>query len=109
MLPLHHLSVRKRIHRNLEQYPHPKRYIRVFDVLVYGASIFVPIMTLPQVYDVYIKQNTQGISVISWSAYAISNAVWIAYGVIHKERPIIFVNIAMFILNTLVALGALLM
>ncbi len=106
MLGFHHLNIRKRVYQKHEQYPHPDRFKNFIDKLVYLASILIPIMTLPQVYQVIIRHNAAGISEISWLAYTASNAVWLIYGVIHKEKPIVLVNSVMFALNLLIALGA---
>ncbi len=106
MLSLHHLHLRKRAHKQLEPYPHPDKQKRIADRLVYLAGVLTPIMTLPQVYEVLIRQNSAGISVASWSFYAIGSAIWLWYGILHKEKALIILNASMLILNGLVALGA---
>ncbi len=61
------------------------------DTWVYFAVIFGPIMTVPQLYDIWILKQT-GISVISWAAYLITACVWLAYGLKHRDKPIIAVQ-----------------
>lgn len=106
MLTLRHLHLRKRGHPELEPYPHPDRQKRIADKMVYLASILTPVMTLPQVYNVWINGNVKGISVIAWGFYAIASAIWLWYGILHKEKPLIVLNAFMFVLNSLVAIGA---
>jgi len=59
----HHQHVRKRIHQNLEKYPHPDPKKRFFDKLVYVAGIATPILTLPQLFEVWINKNAVGVSI----------------------------------------------
>ena len=77
---IHHNQKQKRVTK-----PHP-----VLDRLIYVAAIASPIMTLPQLWKIWIEQNASGISVITWSTYLIVSFVWLYYGVVHKERVIIF-------------------
>lgn len=67
--PMHHLQQRKRVFLNLEQYPHPEQAKRWMDKLIVAASLFGPIMTIPQLAKIYIEKNAAGVSVVSWAAY----------------------------------------
>ena len=107
MFTLHHLHLRKRA-ASFEPYPHPEKKKRIADRMVFIAGILTPIMTLPQVYDIWINGNAGGISITAWSYYAIASAVWLWYGILHKEKALIILNGSMLILNGLVALGAVL-
>ena len=86
---LHHLHLRKRIHQNLEQYPHPDKWKNFLDKLIYLVGVSGPIMTLPQLYKIWIEQNASGVSLVSWSWYLIIAFIWSLYGIVHKEKPII--------------------
>ncbi len=103
---LHHYSARKRIHLKHEAYPHPDPFKRLMDKLVYAASIFTPLMTLPQVYIIWVQKSAAGISVISWIGYFISALIWLIYGFIHREKPIILMNFSWVVLDLAVILGA---
>ncbi len=78
------------------------------DQLIYIIGIIGPIMTIPQVAEVWINKNASGVSPITWSSYVIVNVFWIVYGIMHKEKPIIMTSIAWFVMNSLVAIGAIL-
>ncbi|HLG23757.1 MAG TPA: SemiSWEET family transporter [Candidatus Nanoarchaeia archaeon] len=103
---LHHLHLRKRIHQKHEEYPHPEKWKRIVDRLAYVSIVFGIVMTLPQVWKIFGSQNAQGVSAPSWGAYTINSAFWLAYGIMHKEKPIIFANVAFLFLNGLVFMGA---
>ncbi|MBU1202312.1 MAG: hypothetical protein KJ583_03595 [Nanoarchaeota archaeon] len=102
---MHHLHRRQIIHQKHEEYPHPDKTKRIMDKLVYAASIFAPIMTLPQVMIIWIDKNAQGISVVSWIAYMLCALIWLMYGFLHKEKPIIIMNLLWIVLDLLVIIG----
>ena len=104
---LHHFHRRKRIYLNHEPYPHPNKWKRLMDKLIYVVGIIGPIMTIPQVTKIWIEKNAGGISLIVWITYTITSAIWTVYGVMHKEKLIIFSSSMLFIMNLLIVIGAL--
>ncbi len=104
---LHHLHKRKRVHKKLEPYPHPDLVKNTVDKLVYGVSIMVPAVTFFQAWKIWTEKSGEGISLVAWGGYIIGNIVWIAYGMLHKERPIILMYVLLLIMNTAVVIGAL--
>ena len=39
---IHHYHKRKRVHKKLEKYPHPDKFKRFFDKLIYFIGVFGP-------------------------------------------------------------------
>lgn len=105
---LQHLNKRKRIHNNLEHYPHPNKYKNFLDKFIYTMGIIGPIMTIPQIAKIWYYQNAAGVSAISWGVYTLVAITWILYGIAHKEKPIIFSNAIWVIMDILVVIGAIL-
>ena len=85
----HHYHRRKRIHQGHEEYPHPDAIKRVMDKMIYFVGVAGPIMTLPQLFKIWVEKNAAGISVISWITYLVLGIFWLSYGIMHKEKPII--------------------
>lgn len=104
----HHLHIRKRIHQKHEKYPNPDRTKNIIDKLVYLAGFFGLAMTIPQITKIWIEQNASGISVISWGSYFVTGLVMIAYGVVHKEKPIIVTYLLWEVFHILIITGTLL-
>lgn len=102
---LHHVHLRKRIHKNLEEYPHPNTIKRFVDILIYIAAFAGIIFTIPQITLIWINHQTAGVSPISWTAYTLIAMIWIGYGVLHRERNLIIINCANFIVNLAVIIG----
>jgi MtN3 and saliva related transmembrane protein len=107
-LARHHQHVRKRLYKNLEIYPQENKLKHVLDILVYFASLFGIVMTFPQLWIIWVEKNAAGISVLSWSAYTLTALIWMMYGIVHKEKPIIYANICAAILNILIVVGTIL-
>ena len=100
----HHLHTRKKVHQNLEEYPHNDKWKNKLDTLIYLIAISEPIMTLPQAYTIWIRQSAEGVSLISWSWYLITAFIWLAYGIIHKEKPLILSNSFWIVINLIIVI-----
>ena len=103
----HHYHIRKRIHQKHEQFPHPDKFKRIFDKVIYVAVIVGPIMNLPQLFKIWVSQSASGVSFTSWISFSIISVFWFIYGILHKEKPVIFMNFALIIVQALIAIGAL--
>lgn len=106
-MALHHLLIRKRIHKNFEEFPHTNKTKRIFDHLIYLAVFVWPIMNIPQLYTVWIEKETAGVNVISWFSFAVVSCLWFVYGILHKEKPIILMNFILILFQLAVAIGVL--
>lgn len=103
----HHHHIRKRIYKKHEPYPHPNKVKRFVDKLIYPVAIMGPVMTIPQFINVWIGKDASGVSALSWFSYSVLSIVWLIYGLLHKEKPIIITSIIWIILDALIAIGAL--
>jgi uncharacterized protein with PQ loop repeat len=100
----HHQNTRK-IYSNIEQYPHPDRLKNFVDKLVIMAGIVGVFMTLPQIWLIYFQKTAVGLSLISWISYWMIGMVWLFYGIIHREKPIIIINSMWFFLHLSIVIG----
>ena len=101
----HHLHIRKRIYKYLEEYPHPERIKRVLDRAVMTVAILAPVMTFAQVWKIWSEQSASSSSGLTWGMYFASSLVWLFYGLAHRERPIIISNILYIIGTALILIG----
>lgn len=103
-----HVHLRKRaVTKKLQPYPHPFFSYRLLDRATYVVAILSPLSTIPQLYTIYVNHLASGIAPISWGLYTIFNFVWLVYGIVHKEKIIIFNSVLWIIIDGLVTLGAL--
>ena len=75
---------------------------------IYIAGIIGPVVTLDQLRKVWIVQDAEGISVISWVGYLVAAILFMIYGIAHKEKPIIFTYAIWIVLDILMIVGSLL-
>lgn len=101
---MHHYHTRKRA----EPYPARTYGMRLLDFVVYVAGVAGPLGTIPQVVQIYSTHDASGVSLLTWTIYALFDIPWIIYAFVHKERPLIVCYCLWFVFNAAVALGALL-
>lgn len=101
----HHSSIRKRIYRDSEKYPHPHPHKRLLDYLIYLVGILSPAFTLPQVIVIWRNQSAENVPLLTWLPYLTFSMVWLWYGVSYKQNPIIFLNGGLVLVNFAIVLG----
>jgi uncharacterized protein with PQ loop repeat len=104
-MSLIHINKRKRFHKNLEPYPHPIKWKRHLDKLIYVAGFLGPILTFPQIYIIFATKSSEGISLISWFSYLLSSIVFFFYAVVHKTKPLILIYGFWILVHIIMVLG----
>lgn len=74
------------------------------DVLVYVAIIISPLLTMPQVYSIWVE-GQKGVSLISWDAYLAAAIIWLFYGLKHQDKPIVVVQTIWIFLDIMIIIG----
>jgi uncharacterized protein with PQ loop repeat len=103
---LHHHSIRKRIYKKNEPFPHPEKLRRVFDRLIYVAVIFIPLLNIPQLFKIWYYKSAAGVSAISWFGFSIFAVIWTIYGILHDEKPIVYMHLLLILMQLSIAIGA---
>lgn len=95
-------------------YPRRKKSLKkkekksIVEYGIYGIAILAPAMTIPQFIAVWVDRNTQGVSVLTWTAYAVAAIFWLCYGLVRREKPIILANVGLVAVDILIVIGVLL-
>jgi len=91
---------------------HPKMQAKLardarstFDVGMYLVALVTPLLTVPQLVIIWSSHQTQGISVITWGAYAAASGLWLIYALLRKQKQLIVTQLLLFILDFAVVLG----
>lgn len=74
--------------------------------LLGGMSIFTMLMTVPQVWIIWIGRQAAGVSLLSWGAYLVSALLWFWYGLRKRDRNIYLPCIGWIGLDAAVIAGA---
>jgi MtN3 and saliva related transmembrane protein len=105
---LFHFHLRKRIHQKKEKFPSTNKLKKLFDIIISIVVIVGPLSNIPQLLEIWIQKNASGVSLLSWLGFLIVAMVWLIYGIIHKEKPIIIMNIGLILTELLIVIGILL-
>lgn len=84
-----HIHLRKRIHEDHQRYPHPDAKIRRLDHLVMVISLLYPLTAIPQILKIWANQDAGGLSLVTWILWLIFAIPMLAYGIVHKTKPLI--------------------
>mgnify|MGYP001158183971 CR=1 FL=1 len=102
------LDIRKRVHKKYEQFPHPKKFIRVVDSSVVVVGIISQIFTIPQITIIWINKDAADLSIITWVTWFLYVLVLLLYGVVHKSRSIIITYVLWVLLYIPIIIGIIL-
>lgn len=75
--------------------------------LLGGMSIFTLLMTVPQVWTIWVGQRADGVSVVSWGAYLFSALLWFWFGLQQRDKNIYLPCVGWVVLDGAVIAGAL--
>jgi uncharacterized protein with PQ loop repeat len=75
--------------------------------LLGGMSVFTMLMTVPQVWVIWVGHQAAGVSVLSWSAYLLSAVLWFVFGLQKRDRNIYLPCVGWVGLDAAVIVGAL--
>ena len=102
---MHHYHRRKRVHVRHGRYPSRNKWKNFMDCLIYLVAVLGPLVAIPQIWKIWIEKSAVGVSVFTWGAFIVGSFIWLIYGAIHKEKPIIVTNILWIIMEALVIGG----
>jgi MtN3 and saliva related transmembrane protein len=75
--------------------------------LIFLAAIATPIMTLPQVYQIWVLHQ-KGASAVTWVSYVFIAFIWLYYGIENRDKPIIIMQSLCIVVYSAVVLGLIL-
>lgn len=102
-LGFHHLVEKARaLETGAEENKKFRNFINKFIYFIGGFGVAV---IIPQVSKVWIGRQVEGVSLTTWAGFFITSVFWLFYGLVHKEKPIIYTNIAVGFLDFLIILG----
>ena len=78
----------------------------VFQRALGAMSIFTLLMTIPQVWTIWVSHEAAGVSLLSWSAYLLSAVLWLFHGLRRSDKNIYLPCIGWIGLDAAVIVGA---
>jgi len=107
MLGFHHMHKREQVTKGLEPFPARHAWKRYLDYTMFGVGILAPLALLPQIGVIYIDHQKDGVSIETWLLLSVFNILWIMYGIVHKDKPIIISHTLFAVLNFAIVVGVL--
>jgi len=77
----------------------------LFSRLLGGMSIFTMLMTVPQVWTIWVGHQAAGVSVWTWSAYLVSAVLWLWHGIRKRDKNIYLACVGWIVLDVAVIAG----
>jgi len=74
--------------------------------LLGAMSVVTMIMTVPQVWTIWVGQQAAGVSILSWSAYLVSALLWLWFGIRRRDKNIYLPCLGWIALDGAVIAGA---
>ncbi|MDO8591358.1 MAG: SemiSWEET family transporter [bacterium] len=81
-----------------------KNYFEKF-MLVFAT--IEPLATIPQIYQIWFSEDSSGVSLATWIFYTITSCIWLVYGIMRKDKPIIVSGVLWTSTQAVVVIGIL--
>ncbi len=79
---------------------------KLIDRLVYFAAVVEPMFSFPQAYQIFHEKSAGSVSILAWVGFQCMTAIWLYYGIVHKEKMIIIYQGLFFIIDGFILGGA---
>jgi uncharacterized protein with PQ loop repeat len=79
-----------------------KKFVSKFVLIL---AVVGPLMTLPQIYNVWFKKDIDGVSLLSWAFYAFGSVIWFIYAVQRKDKALTISSFLWVLMDIAVAAG----
>ena len=80
---------------------------KIFNKLILCVVVIGPLMNVPQLLQIITTHSAAGVSFVSWASFAVISLIWFFYGILHNDKPIMFTNAALVILQSCIAISVL--
>jgi len=77
---------------------------KTIDIMAYVVGIGGNIAVIPQIIKAW-ESDAPGLAVLTWVLFSLIGCIWLTYAILHKQKPLIFAQIASISCNLLVVGG----
>jgi uncharacterized protein with PQ loop repeat len=70
-----------------------------------ALSVVTMLMTVPQVFAIWVGHSAQGVSLLSWAAYLFSACLWFVYGIRKGDKTIYLACVGWILLDAAIVVG----
>lgn len=91
----------------MDRFRNNEQYRKRVELFALAAGIIQPIITLPQIIQIYGSQSAQDVSLLTWLGYLLFGIIFLIYGAVFKLRPIFYGQIIWVTMQTITVVGIL--
>jgi uncharacterized protein with PQ loop repeat len=85
-----------------------RRTARAIDNAMAAAAIVHPATAAPQAIQIYETHNSAGVAPLTWLSFMAIGTVFLAYGLLHKIKPMIVTQVLWFVMDAVILTGVVL-
>lgn len=100
-----HYLLRKTRQLEKEDIENNKGLTSFINKFIYFVGGFGAAVIIPQVTKIWVYNEVEGVSLTTWGGFFIGSIFWLIYGLIHKEKPIVYTNAVVCLLDLLIIIG----
>jgi uncharacterized protein with PQ loop repeat len=82
-----------------------RRTARAINSAMAAAAIAHPATAAPQVLKIYQTHNAAGVAPLTWVGFMAIGTIFLAYGLLHKIRPMIVTQVLWFVMDAVILTG----
>lgn len=72
----------------MENIRNNKLYRKRIELFALAAGIIQPLITLPQIIQIYTNQSAEDVSLLTWVGYLFFGITFLFYGLVFRLKPI---------------------
>jgi uncharacterized protein with PQ loop repeat len=84
-----------------------KEHKYIIDRVILFTGLIGPLASIPQAIEIYTSQDAQGVSVLSWGLFIVTNGALLIYALVHRLPALIISNICWVLIEIVVVVGIL--
>jgi uncharacterized protein with PQ loop repeat len=84
-----------------------KEHKYIIDRVVMVTGLIGPIASIPQAVQIFSLQDAEGVSLVTWSFFILTNSALLIYSIVHKLLPLLISNICWVSIELIVVMGIL--
>ena len=68
-------------------------------------SVITMVMTVPQIWSIWVMRDTAGVSLLSWGTYLVAACLWFVHGLQKRDKSIYLACVGWVLLDAAVVVG----
>ena len=104
---VHKIVGEQHVHKRKKKgsFPDKDPHKRLVDRIIYIFVFLVPALATEQIWKIWRYKEASGVSLVAWIVFTVNSSVWLWYGILHREKPIIISSALWIIVDLFIVVG----